>query len=59
GSYAHTNAIVPYLQDIGGKELLQVIKRRPALKRGINTFEGELVHPVVAAALGKKVERKL
>lgn len=59
GSYAHTNAIVPYLQDIGGKELLQVIKKRPALKRGINTFEGKLVHPVVAAALGKKVEQKL
>ncbi len=53
GSYAHSNAIVPYLLELGNSKLKDAIKRIPALKRGVNTMEGELVHPVIAAELGR------
>jgi alanine dehydrogenase len=51
GSYAHSNALVPYLIELGQSKFKDAIKNLPELKRGINTVNGELVHPVISAEL--------
>lgn len=58
-SYAVSNAVLPYLLNIAEKGLLGAIKADPALVQGINLYQGSLVHPVVAAALGQNVEGDL
>lgn len=51
-SYAVTNAALPYLLAVGENGLLGASQRDDALRRGINVYQGELVHPDVAAAMG-------
>lgn len=59
GSYAFSNAILPYLLEFGRLGVDDALKKVPALRRGVNTLKGKLVHPGVAAAIGSKVEVKL
>jgi len=56
GSYAHSNAILPYLLEIGESDIESAIESIPELKRGLNTLKGKLVHPRVAAEVGMKIE---
>ena len=50
-TYALTNATLPYLLELAVHGLDGACERDPALARGVNTRDGQVVHPTVAAAL--------
>jgi alanine dehydrogenase len=50
---------VPYLLAIGEHGVLGALKRSPELIQGINLYQGELAHPVVASALGREPDTDL
>jgi alanine dehydrogenase len=50
-TYALTNATLPYVLEIAERGVLEAGARNPAIRRGLNTFEGHVVHPAVAEAL--------
>jgi alanine dehydrogenase len=50
-TYALTNATLPYLLELAAHGLDGACERDPALARGVNTRDGQVVHPIVAAAL--------
>ena len=52
-TYALTNATLPYLIELAELGLAEACRRDPALAQGVNTLDGEVVHPVVAEALGE------
>lgn len=54
-SYGLTNALLPYLQDLGKLGLLGMIEQRPGFAHGINLYQGNLAHPEIASVLGRKV----
>ncbi len=56
-SYAFSNAALPYVMEIASSGIRQAMQNRPALRRGVNVLDGKLVHPQVAAAMGKKAEK--
>ncbi len=58
-SHALTNATVPYLLAIGEHGILEALKQSPALIQGINLYQGQLAHPIVAGALGREPESDL
>jgi len=58
-SYAITNAALPYLLALGEHGLLGSYKVMPSLLAGINLYQGELVHPDVAAAMGRDMDSDL
>jgi len=58
-SYALSNALLPYLLQIGELGIEEGIRKIEEIKRGINLLNGKLAHPVVAAAMGKKPEIKV
>lgn len=49
-TYALTNATVPYVARIADHGWLDAMRADPALAAGLNTFDGEVIHPGVAAA---------
>jgi alanine dehydrogenase len=51
-TYALTNATLPYLIELAERGLAEACRRDPALALGVNSLDGEVVHPVVAEALG-------
>jgi alanine dehydrogenase len=58
-SYAITNAALPYLLALGEHGLLGSYKVMPSLLAGINLYQGELVHPDIAAAMGRDMDSDL
>ncbi|MBF6567427.1 MAG: alanine dehydrogenase [Candidatus Binataceae bacterium] len=50
-TYALTNTTLSYALEIADHGLLEAGLRNPALRRGLNTHEGQVVHPAVAGAL--------
>lgn len=58
-SYALANAILPYLLEVGRLGLKIALRRNPDLRRGVNTYEGQLAHAGLAEALGVQVEVEL
>ena len=50
-TYALTNATLPYLRELAVNGVDAAIERDPALAHGVNTRDGRVVHPTVAAAL--------
>jgi alanine dehydrogenase len=50
-TYALTNATLPYVLAIAEHGVLEAGQRDPAIRRGLNTYEGHVVHPAVAEAL--------
>lgn len=58
-SYGLTNALLPYLLDLGSHGVLGVLEQRPEVAAGINLLQGKLVAPEVAHALGREVETTL
>lgn len=55
-SYALSNAMLPYLLDLGEHGVTETLQTNADLRRGVNTFNGKLAHRGVAAALGQAVE---
>ncbi len=51
-TYALTNATIRYALEIAGKGWRRAASDDPALAHGLNTAEGHLTHPAVAAAHG-------
>jgi alanine dehydrogenase len=50
-TFALTNATLPYAMQLAGKGYLKAIQENPALKWGLNVFQGQVTHPAVAQAL--------
>jgi alanine dehydrogenase len=49
-THALTNATLPWALEIADKGLPEALRTGPALARGVNVAEGQVVHPAVAAA---------
>jgi alanine dehydrogenase len=47
-TFALTNATVPYLLELANKGLKAACAARPAIREGVNTYEGHVTHPAVA-----------
>ncbi len=58
-SYALANAVLPYLLRMGEQGLDGAVDGCAELRRGINTRHGRLVHPAIAAALGKEISEEM
>jgi alanine dehydrogenase len=54
-SYGLTNALLPYLRDLGEYGMVGMINRDPGFAQGVHMFQGNLVHKGVAADLGREV----
>jgi len=53
-TFALTNATLPYLLLLAGKGVKGAARFDGSLKMGINILDGEVVHPCVAEALGRR-----
>jgi alanine dehydrogenase len=53
-TYALTNATLTYALELADRGLLEAGARNAALRNGVNTYGGHVVHPAVAAALRMK-----
>ena len=58
-TYAITNAALPYLRAVGEHGILSAIRQYPALGRGVNLYQGNLINEQIAAALGQEVTTTL
>ena len=58
-SYGLTNAVLPYLKKLGRQGMIGMIKNDPDFAHGVQMYQGNLVHPEVAAALGRQVSFRL
>jgi alanine dehydrogenase len=53
-TYALTNATLTYALDIADRGLLEAGRLNKAIRHGLNTYDGYVAHPAVAAALRMK-----
>src|SRR5712692_165958 len=53
-TFALTNATFPYLHLLADLSLDRALDASPALREGVNTYRGEVVHPGVAESQGLK-----
>jgi alanine dehydrogenase len=51
-THAFNNAAWPYILEIAQKGLAQALADNPALTHGLNTYNGEIVHPALRESLG-------
>ncbi|HLH77541.1 MAG TPA: alanine dehydrogenase [Candidatus Binataceae bacterium] len=51
-TYALTNATLSYALEIADQGVLKACQQNQALRAGLNIFDGHVVHPAVAQALG-------
>ncbi len=58
-SYGLTNALLPYLLEMGEFGIIGLLDHRPGFAHGINLYQGNLANPEVAAALGRPVAAKI
>jgi alanine dehydrogenase len=49
-TYALTNVTLSYALELADKGVTVALRENPALQRGLNTMNGQVVHPGVAAA---------
>ncbi len=54
-SYGLTNALLPYLKDLGRLGIVGKIEQDPDFAHGVHMYQGNLAHPGVAIALGREV----
>jgi alanine dehydrogenase len=52
-TFGLTNATVPYLLALADKGLERAIEESPALKEGVNTYQGEITYAAVAESQGR------
>lgn len=50
-TYALSNATLPYMKLLAQDDLAAVLKNNPALYKGVNCYQGHMVHPAVAEDL--------
>ena len=50
-TYALTNATLAYAMDIADQGVLAAGRQNRAIRHGLNTYDGKVVHPAVAQAL--------
>ncbi len=55
-SYGLTNALLPYLKDIGQTGIVGMLEKEPGFANGINLYQGNLTHPQIAAALDREID---
>jgi alanine dehydrogenase len=55
-TYALTNVTLPYVLEIAGKGIVDAVRDDPALALGVNTWDGRVTNPGVAAAHGLAVQ---
>jgi alanine dehydrogenase len=53
-TYALTNATLSYALEIADHGLLEAGARNPALRHGLNVYDGKVAHPAVAQSMGAK-----
>jgi len=53
-TFALTNVTMPYALKIANKGCLTAIREDTALAKGLNVYDGNVTHPVIADALGYK-----
>jgi alanine dehydrogenase len=53
-TYALTNATLTYALEIADHGILEAGRIDPAIRQGVNTYDGHVVHPAVAQALKMK-----
>jgi alanine dehydrogenase len=58
-SYGLTNALMPYLLDLGRYGIMGMIERDPGFAQGVHMLQGNLAHPGVAADLDREVTASL
>ena len=58
-TYALTNATLTYALEVADKGLLEAARANRAIAWGLNTHDGHVVHPAVAAALRMKAHSPL
>lgn len=51
-TYALSNATLPYVAALANKGLARALADDPALRLGVNTYQGQVTHPAVAKAFG-------
>lgn len=54
-SYGLTNALLPYLKDLGQFGIIGMINKDQGFAQGVHMYQGSLAHPGVAAALGREL----
>lgn len=54
-SYGLTNALLPYLKDLGQHGIIGLISKDPGFAQGVHMYQGNLAHPGVAADLGREI----
>jgi len=52
-TFALTNATLPYALELAGRGAAAAVRAKAELARGVNVWDGRVVHPAVAAALGE------
>ncbi len=52
-TFGLTNATVPYLLTLADKGLERACVESPAIREGVNTYQGEITYPAVAESQGK------
>ena len=53
---ALTNATFPYLLDLANHGLERAVAKNPALRAGVNTYQGQVTHPGVAQSQGRPLQ---
>ncbi|MGN8646878.1 alanine dehydrogenase [Gracilibacillus sp. HCP3S3_G5_1] len=53
-TFALTNATAPYILNLANKGLKNYLLTDPAFAKGVNTYQGKLVHEAVAKALDRR-----
>jgi alanine dehydrogenase len=51
---ALANTTVPYVERMANWGVAEALRRDPALAKGLNTWQGKIVHPGVAESLGEE-----
>jgi alanine dehydrogenase len=52
-TFALTNATLPYVLELAAKGAARAVRDNPALARGVNVWDGKVVHPGVAESVGE------
>ena len=52
-TFSLTNATFPYLLELANKGLERAVDQHPALREGVNTYNGYVTHPGVAESQGR------
>ncbi len=55
-SYGLTNAVLPYLKELGQRGIVSMIDRDPGFAQGVQMYQGSLSHAGVATSLGRDVD---